>query len=310
MNQGDYRSRIIGLIREKDFQAAYTAVSEALTVYPSNHFFLANEIFILFRLNMIKEARGKAEERFDDLKNDVFFLRTYLSILEKEKAAGDMEKVIEGFILPARIGDEKFYLFLSKLAGRVFSGKKARDILATAQELFPESRELKQAAARQQTGELNRYKDYKEKFSGKKPAEAIAEIEGIRELPGYSRDYELHLYLAELYKKTGDYAKAIETYEYLLKLRDNKFARRMLGYAYYKNGDYENALVYLKDCFMESPWDHFLYSALYRIYESRADCDGFEKLMLEALSLNPRAGHLYGLIKRARKNFRAGGGAS
>ncbi len=83
----------------------------------------------------------------------------------------------------------------------------------------------------------------------------------------------------------------------------------MLGYAYYKNGDYENAIVYLKDIFMESPIDHFLYSALYRMYESKADYKGFEKLMLEALSLNPGAGHLYGLIKRARKNFKAGSGA-
>ena len=304
MNRVDYRSRIIALIKEKNFQAAYNTVSEALTVYPSASFFLTNEIFILFRLNRVKEARDKAEEGFDVLKNDLFFLRTYLSILEKEKAAGDIERMIEGFIFPLRIGDEKFYIFLSKLAGRVFSNERAQDILGKAESLFPGSRELKQAAAQKQTDNLNRYKNYKEKFKGKKTAEAIAEIEGIRGLPGYSSDYELHLYLAELYKKTGKYDRAIEIYEYLLKLRDNKFARRMLGYAYYKNGDYEKAVIYLKDIFMESPGDHFLYSALYRIYESKADCEGFEKLMLEALSLNPGAGHLYGLIKRARKNFK------
>ncbi|HDH53468.1 MAG TPA: hypothetical protein ENH24_03175 [Nitrospirae bacterium] len=257
---------------------------------------------------MLKEARDKAEERFDVLKNDVFFLSTYLSILEKENAAGDIERMIDGFIFPGRIGDEKFYIFLSKLAGRVFSDERAQDILGKAAALFPESRELKQAAARQQTDDLNRYKNYKEKFKGKKAAEAIAEIEGIRELPKYNSDYELHLYLAELYKKTGKYNRAIEIYEYLLKLGDNKFTRKMLGYAYYKNGDYENAIVYLKDIFMESHRDHFLYSALYRMYESKADFEGFEKLMLEALSLNPGAGHLYGLIKRAKKNFKSGSG--
>jgi len=305
VNQVDYRSKIIALIKEKNFQAAYDTVSEALTVYPSAPFFLTNEIFILFRLNMVKEARVRAEERFDVLKNDLFFLRTYLSILEKEKAAGDIERMIEGFIFPGRNGDEKFYIFLSKLAGRVFSNERAQDILGKAAALFPESREFKQAAARQRTDDLNRYKNYIEKFKGKKTADAIAEIEGIRELPKYSSDYELHLYLAELYKKTGKYGRAIETYEYLLKLRDNKFARKMLGYAYYKNGDYDDALVYLKDIFMESPGDHFLYSALYRMYESKADYEGFEKLMLEALSLNPGAGHLYGLIKRARKNFKS-----
>lgn len=303
MTPGDYQTRIIHLVKEKNFQGAHNAVNEALSVYPSRLFFLKNEIFILFRLNMLKEARDKAEAKIDVLKNDLFFLRIYLSILEKENAPEDIERVIEGIIFPGRIGDVEFYIFLSKLAGRVFSDEKEKDILGRALLQFPESAKLKKEAGRREAKEGRGYREYKELFRGKKAGDAIAEIEGIRLLPKYNNDYELHLYLAELYKKNGDYDRAIAIYEYLLKLRDNKFVRKMLGYAYYKKGDYANALVYLKDIFLESPKDHFLRSALYRIYESTADFAGFEKLMLEALSLNPQAGHLYGLIKRARKNF-------
>jgi len=303
LNQRDYGSRIIELIKARNFQDALSLVTEALSVYPSNLFFLKKEIYILSQLNIVKEARQKAEEKIDVLKKDAFFLRTYLSILEREKAPEDIERLIDGVILPGRIGDEDFYLFLVRLAGRVFSGERAKDLLERALLQFPESERLKREAKGLHTAAGSAYKSYKEKFKGKRPKDAIAEIEGIRMLPRYSDDYELHLYLAELYKKTGNYDMAIEIYESLLRVKDNKFTRKMLGYAYYKKGDYDDALVYLKETFLDSPHDHFLHSTLYRIYKSRADFEGFEKLMLDALNLNPQAGHLYGLIKRAKKNF-------
>lgn len=120
-------------------------------------------------------------------------------------------------------------------------------------------------------------------------------------LPGYSEDFDLRVYLAELYKKTGEYEKAIEAYRHILAVKDNDFTRKMLGYAYYKKGDTGNALVYLKDAFFKDPRDHFLYSTIYKIFEAKADYDGLEKLINEVMGVNPGAKHLYGILRRAKK---------
>ncbi len=303
MTAKEYGKKIIEHERNKDYKGAYEIAREALTIYPTNLFLLRNEVYLLYRLKKTKEARGMAEERMELLKGDSFFLRTYLSILEREKEKEDIEYMIESNIFPRRVGDEKFYIFLSKLAGRVFSKEKARDILKRATLIFPDNKELKSILEGwgKEGGPESRYKYYKEQFKGKKVKDAIMEIEGIKALPNYAQDYDLHLYLAELYKKIKKYDRTIEIYKYLLTLKDNEFTRKMLGYAYYKIRDPENALVYLKDIFLKDPYDHYLYSTISNIFKAKLDFENIERLILEAMSLNPDAKHLYGVLKRARK---------
>ena len=305
MTPKDYETKIIALVRNRDYKGAHELVREALTTYPANLFFLKNEVFILYRTGKIKQARERAEERIEFLKDDPFFLKVYLSILEKQKATKDIDRIIENIFLSGIRGNEDLYLFLARLSERVFSRESAAEILKRSIHIFPEGRALKNHLDELSKGGSaeSGYKNYKEKFRGRKVKDAIAEIEGIKALPNYSKDSELHLYLAELYKKAGEYEKAIGIYRYILSLKDSLFTRKMLGYAYYKTGDTENALVYLKDVFLKAPHDHYLYSAIYKIFKAGSDYEGFEKLILEALGLNPDAKHLYGLLKRAKKNF-------
>lgn len=303
MTPKDYETRIIALIKNRNFNEAYDVVTEALTIYPVNTFFLKNEIFVLARLNRTKQARQRAEEKVDVLKNDAFFLKTYLSILEKEKALEDLDHLLEKTVFPSGLYNEVFCVFLCRLAGRVFSKQKAEDLLERCILRFPESgmlKDLREKSGGEGTIE-NKYKDYKEKFKGRKTGDAIAEIEKIKTLPGYSEDFDLHVYLAELYKKAGEYEKAIEAYRHILSFKDNDFTRKMLGYAYYKMVDNDNALVYLKDAFFKDPRDHFLYSTIYKIFEAKADYEGFEKLINEVLGVNPWAKHLFGILRRAKK---------
>jgi len=303
MTPKDYETRIIALIKNRNFIEAYDVVTEALTIYPANTFFLKNEIFVLARLNRTKQARQRAEEKVDVLKNDAFFLRTYLSILEKEKALEDLEHLLETTIFPSGLYNEDFCIFLCRLAGRVFSGQKAEEILERCIRNFPESGTLKDLREKSE-GEgapEKDYKTYKEKFKGRKTGDAIAEIEKIKTLPGYSDDFDLHVYLAELYKKAGEYGKAIEVYRHVLAFKDNAFTRKMLGYAYYKMVDNDNALIYLKDAFFKDPRDHFLYSTIYKIFEAKADYQGLEKLINEVMGVNPGAKHLYGILRRAKR---------
>ncbi len=303
MTPKDYETKIITLIKERNFKEAYDLVGEALTDYPAHPFFLKNEVFILFRLNKTVRARQRAEEKLEVLKNDPFFLKTYLSILEKQSAREDMEQLIEKIIFPSGVCNEEFCVFLCRFADRVFSKQKAEEILDRCVLRFPESGMLKNFRDKLEgEGALEKsYKNYKEKFKGRKTGDAIAEIEKIKTLPGYNEDFDLHVYLAELYKKAGEYGKAIEIYRHILAFKDNDFTRKMLGYAYYKMGDNDNALVYLKDAFFKDPRDHFLYSTIYKIFEAKTDYAGFEKLISEVLGANPGAKHLYGILRRAKR---------
>ena len=303
MQAGEYAKKIIEFIRSRSYREAENLISEALEIYPTNQFFLKNEVFVLARLNRAREAREKAEKSFESLKHDKYFLQSYFTILEKEKAGSDIESMMERTISINIVNDEEFYIFLAKLAGRVFGNSKTRDVLNRAMSIFEKSDKLKQALDElcQKDGHPSMYKYYKDKFKGGKPDDAIAELERIKVLPKYKDDYDLCLCLAELYKKAKRFDKAIETYQYLLSLKDNEFTRKMLGYTYYKLKDYDNALTYLKDIFLKHPGDHYLDTTIGKIFEKKRDFEGFRILIEEALSLNQDAKNLYGLLKKAKK---------
>lgn len=254
-------------------------------------------------MNRIKEARQRAEERIDFLKNDTFFLKIYLTILERLKAKEDIEDFIERNILSRRMGSEDLYGFVSRLVARVFGKERAVDVINRSLMFFQDSEKLKSFLDNLQKddGSGSKYKYYSERFKGRKIEDVIKEIEGIRVLPSYANDYDLLTYLAGLYKKQGDYVRAIGLYKHILTLKESEFTRKMLGYAYYKSGDYESALVYLRDIFLKNPDDHFLYSAIYSIFKERRDLEGLQRLVNEALGINPSASHLYGLLARTRR---------
>lgn len=302
MNAKEYSHRIINMQKNRDYRGAFDILQEALTVYPTNTFFLKSEVYILFRLKMISPARQKAEERMQLLKNDPFFLKTYLKILELENAKEDMGRLIEN--IPSwGIRNEDFHIFLVKLVAKVLGQEKALEILKSTLMNYPDFEALKNLLNDWSIdgNPEGRFKYYKDRFRDKKTEEAIMEIESIRVLPDYARDYELHLYLAELYKKAKKYDRALEIYKNLLTLKEHKFTRKMLGYTYYKLGDVQSALVYLRDIFLHDPHDHYVYRTIAKIFEERSDYGGFERLITEALGKKPDAKHLYGLLKRAKK---------
>lgn len=297
-----YADRIIELERKRDYRGAHEVLKEALTIYPTQPFLLRTEVYLLLRLNKTKEARTKAEGRVERLKNDTFFLKTYLSVLRQEKAYEDMERLLTA-ILSWGVGDEDFLIFLVKTASKCVGMEKGEEFLRQALARFPESEPLKNIAADGETAEdgASKFILYRQKFAGKKPEDAVAEIEAIMAMPGYSEDYDLHLYLADLYKKMERYGQAVEIYTKLLALRDHEFTRKMLGYTYYKMGDKEQAAVYLKSVFIKRPDDHFLTRTIFKIFEEKADYEGLEKLVAEALAVRPEAKYLYGLLKKGQR---------
>ncbi len=298
----EYADRIIDLQRKRDYHGAHEVLKEALTVFPTLSFLLKTEVYLLLRLNRIKEARTKAESRLETLKNDTFFLKTYLGILQQEKAKDDMERLIMS-IIARNIGDEAFHLFLVKTATTGIGREKGQEVLRLAIARFPESESLRKLAESGEKGEggANKFAHYRDKFAGRKTAEAIAEIEAVLIIPEYAEDYELQVYLAELYKKLDRYDQAVEIYTKLLSLQDREFTRKMLGYSYYKMGNFDQAVLYLKDVFLKRPDDPYLSRTICKIYEQKQDFEGLERLVTEVLAARPEAKHLYGILKKARK---------
>ncbi len=303
MKASIYKNRIIEFEKNKDFLQAYELITAALDEYPFDPFFLKGEIYILFKLGRLKEARQKAEINLDLFKQDTFFLRTYLNILASLKnTKKDIEDLIDK-ILSWGIMDEDLLVFITRLTRKISGSPKGLDVLKQAASIMPESEALKKMLDedRKESGFESKFALYKKKFSGKSINDAIDEIEIIRAIPEYANDYELNLYLAGLYKEAGRFDKAIDLYKKLLLLKDNDFARKMLGYAFYKKGDMSNALIYLKDIFLKNPFDHYLYRTIFKICEGLNNYQELEDIFKKALLLSPNARHLYGLIKKAEK---------
>ncbi len=302
MTLSQYKNKIMELQKSGDFRGAQEVLRDAISEYPANPFFIKAEIYILYRLGRFEEARQNAEMRLEQFKQDTFFLRTYLNILSSIKnTKKDIENLVDK-ILTWGLRDESFLVFLTGLAGRILAPEKAHDVLIRSLSLAPESQTLKKMLNEDDGGGIeSKFKLYKKKFEGKGTGNAINEIEMIMGLPEYAGDYELNLYLAGLYKDSGNLDKAIEIYKRLLTIKENIFTRKMLGYAYYKKGDPMNALTYLKDIFLKYPFDHYLYTTIFKIFEVSKDKEGLENLFRKALVSHPDGKHLYGLIKKAEK---------
>lgn len=302
MLASDYVQKIISLQRKRDYEAAYSLLLEGLSLYPTNTFMQSSEIYLLFKLNRRKDARQKAEARLGLFKNNPFFLKTYIEILLKDRATDEALRFIEK-ILSSDIRDELLYLFMADVAGRIVDKKRAKEIIHAGLLMMPESSKLKERfdqLNQDDSGEsTSGY--YRERFRGKTPDEVIGEIEAIMVIPEYSKDISLRFVLAEAYKKKGDISKATRTYHDILKEKDTPFVRKMLGYAYYRMEDYDNAILFLRDMFISHPDDHALFATVSKILEKKGDLKLAESIISEALSSHPGAKNLYGILKRLKK---------
>lgn len=298
-----YKNKLLELQRKRDFRGAYEILNEALSEYPANPFFIKNEIYILYKLGRLKEAQQIAEVKLDQFKYDSFFLRTYLNILASLKHnKKELESLIDNVFI-WNIRDEDFLIFLVRFTERILGESKALEVSKRAISLLPESLTLKKIidADKEKISIEGRFNHYKKRFDRKAVKDSIDEIEMILEMPEYKQDYELNLYLAGLYKDAGRLIDAIELYKRLLSIKDNDFTRKMLGYAFYKQGDKSNAFAYLSEQFLKNPFDHYLYTTVFKICEDMKDRQKLEELFKKALGLFPDARHLFGLLKRAEK---------
>ena len=298
----EYRQKVFSLSKECRFPEAYELVKEALTIYPSNPFLLNSEIYVIYRMGNVKEARQKAEEQFQTLKNNQSFLRTYLSILDKSGDHEDILRLIDSGVLSQDFqGKAKpdFFIHAARIVSRAGFTDRGLEILRKAPQLEEIEKEIEKFGSHMtRSGKLRN--PYVEHYRGKRAAVVIKEIEGIRMLAAYKDDFPLHHYLAEKYKKTGQLDKAAEVYRYLLTIRDDTFTRNRLGYVCKDMGLLDEAVIYFKEGLMKEPFQTHLHTALADIFVKRNDPEGFERVVTDILAVHPNAGHLYGIIKKVK----------
>ncbi|GAB4539138.1 MAG: hypothetical protein Fur0020_08080 [Thermodesulfovibrionia bacterium] len=302
-----YTERIISLQKKRDYGSAYNILQEALYYYPSNKFLQALEIYLLLRIGRLKEARQKADMRIVTLKTEPFFLRTYIEILSRVRDKEELIRLSDR-LKSKPMGDERIYTYLADVLTRLGERQEAIELLKSGISYLPHSKELVSSLNRLEGGiQKTGVGYYRERYRGLPPERAISEIENILILPDYVNDIPLRLFLAEVYKKTGDLKRASEVYLDCLKIKDDPYARRMLGFVYYRIGEFEKAFYYLKDTLIKNPEDHAVYNTLSRIMERIGNINDAEAMITEALTKHPEARHLYGLLKRV-KRFKEGRG--
>ena len=280
--------QITDLQRKKNYKKALNLLNVALSLYPENDFLKKYEIFLLYKSGKNKEAFNLANNQFEYFKNDPFFLQTYFSILEKLKDKTSIKELVNKILIELPQFNKKFYEFLANVIMRNFQMEEANNLI----------KKLPYEISIQQ--KFN-YKAYKEKFKNLKTDEAIDEIENLMILPAYKNDFDLNLYLAELYKKAKRYNDALNIYKSLLLQKETTFLYKMIGFSYYRLKDYKNALKYLKNVILKSPDDTVLIQTIYKIFEKDKDFEGFKLLIEEVLAKYPEMKKLYGYLKRAEK---------
>lgn len=297
-----YIERLISLQRKRDYHSAYHLLNEALSDYPTNAFLQASEVYLLFKLGKIKEARQKAEARQKMIMTNPFLLRTYVEILFKDRDIEDIILITER-IKSMGLKDERLYLYLANLLLRMGKRDMAVELLQAGLIYMPGSIKIKTSLENLtiNTHEQRGVDYYRERYKGMPIDKTISEIEGIIILPEFKDDISIRIFLAELYKRDGNLKKVEEVYLDALMIRDSPYIRKMLGFLYYRQREMRRAFFYLKEAFLEDPDDHALYNTILKIAEEIQNLDEMEGLINEALIKHPGSGRLHGMLKRLKR---------
>jgi tetratricopeptide (TPR) repeat protein len=99
------RNQIIDSQRQQRHREALMLTQEALQDFPADPFLLTSEVHLLLRTGQVAEARQKAELHWDRLKDNAFFIKTYVIILKKQKDFSGIRDLVTREVLPPEYGE-------------------------------------------------------------------------------------------------------------------------------------------------------------------------------------------------------------
>jgi len=135
------------------------------------------------------------------------------------------------------------------------------------------------------------------------PEEALSEIERLLTIPSYAGEAWLHAEHGRLLYEAGRYKEAQEALTRALdRAPELTGSRRLLGFAAWKAGDTERAIMALRPLFLADPTDRYVRSTLLAAYLRTDRPSEAESLLEEALKMHPEAKMLHGALAKLRRN--------
>ncbi|MCK4729057.1 MAG: tetratricopeptide repeat protein, partial [Desulfobacterales bacterium] len=130
----------------------------------------------------------------------------------------------------------------------------------------------------------------------------VKELSAVVKIPSRKDDAQLHGYLGQKLKKTGQVQEAAAEYRTASQLApDNLYFLKQEGFCYYRLKDYSKALECLEEAFRKDPADFIVKGTLEKIYTTLGRLDDFLPLLEDTLQLHPHNVKLMGKIKKIRK---------
>ncbi len=140
------------------------------------------------------------------------------------------------------------------------------------------------------------------KGRGRSDNTVVKELSAVVKIPSRKDDAQLHGYLGQKLKKTGQVREAAAEYRTASQLEpDNLYFLKQEGFCYYRLKDYSMALECLGEAFRKDPDDFIVKGTLEKIYTSSGRLDDFLSLLEETVQFHPHNVKLMGKIKKIKK---------
>jgi tetratricopeptide (TPR) repeat protein len=130
----------------------------------------------------------------------------------------------------------------------------------------------------------------------------VKELSAVVKMPSRKDDAQLHGYLGQKLKETGQVREAAAEYRTASQLEpDNLYFLKQEGFCHYRLKDYPKALECLEEAFRKDPTDFIVKGTLEKIYTTSGRLDDFLSLLEDTLQLHPHNVKLRGKIRKIRK---------
>lgn len=140
------------------------------------------------------------------------------------------------------------------------------------------------------------------KGHGRSDNTVVKELSAVVKIPSRKDDAQLHGYLGQKLKETGQVREAAAEYRTASQLEpDNLYFLKQEGFCYYRLKNYSKALECLEETFRKDPTDYIVKGTLEKIYTTLGRLDDFLSLLKDTLQLHPHNVKLMGKIKKIKK---------
>lgn len=132
----------------------------------------------------------------------------------------------------------------------------------------------------------------------------VKELSAVVRVPSRQDDAQLHGFLGQKLKHTGQVREAAAEYRTAAQLEpENPYFLKQEGFCHYRLKNYSQALICLEEAFRKDPTDYIVKGTLEKIYATLGRLDDFLALLEDVLQRHPHNVKLMGTIKKIKKRL-------